>query len=143
MHESVQVSDPLAGTFHERDEQQLPIIGEHRRKNSIKHGSVNTGRRSQRTRHTEQGIGVGVVRLPDLHHSGHRLIEAPPPARAITTCSRRPDPLRWGGSSAVEERNVEVVGQDDRPGKFGLLGVGQKPDGAAEELAGNSDDGVE
>ena len=34
--------------------------------------------------------------------------------------------------SSIEQRDIEVVGQDDRPGELGLLCVGQKPDGAPE-----------
>lgn len=38
---------------------------------------------------------------------------------------------------SIEQRDVQVVGQDDRPGEFGLLGVRQEPDGAAEQFGWN------
>lgn len=45
--------------------------------------------------------------------------------------------------SSIEQRNVHVVGQDNRLGEFGLLSVGQEPDGAAEQLGWNGDYVVE
>ncbi len=59
-------------------------------------------------------------------------------------CNRRDSPHTQAhlprcdvSDSSIEQRDVEVVGQDDRAVEFDLLGGCEKPDGAAEQPARN------